>query len=50
MREKEQKRMVEGYEITQAIRERNVGQARELSYQHLENQRKGIISSIQTEE
>ena len=37
-------------EITQAIRERNVGQARELSYQHLENQRKGIISSIQTEE
>ena len=36
-------------EITRAIRERDVKNAQRIAYQHIENQRMGIIRSIQTE-
>ena len=36
-------------EITKAIRERDIKNARRIAYQHIENQRMGIIRSIQTE-
>ena len=37
-------------ELIRAIRERDVEKARELSFDHIENQRRAIINSIQTEE
>ena len=44
-------RLVEEHEeITQAIRERDVKKAQELSFEHLENQRMGIIQAIRAEE
>lgn len=36
-------------EITQAIRARDVKRAQELSFEHLENQRRGIIQAIRAE-
>ena len=36
-------------EMTRAIRERDVKNAQRIAYQHIENQRMGIIRSIQTE-
>ena len=36
-------------ELTRAIRERNVERAKELSFQHIENQRKAIMRSIEAE-
>lgn len=36
-------------EMTKAIRERDVKNAQRIAYQHIENQRMGIIRSIQTE-
>ena len=37
-------------EITDAIRNRDVKKAQELSFEHLENQRMGIIQAIRAEE
>ena len=37
-------------EITDAIRSRDVKKAQELSFEHLENQRMGIIQAIRAEE
>lgn len=37
-------------ELYAAIKERNVEKAQEISYRHIENQRKGIIRSIQSED
>jgi len=36
-------------ELTKAIRERDVERARELSFQHIENQRMAIMRSIEAE-
>ena len=36
-------------ELTRAIRERNVERAKELSFQHIENQRMAIMRSIEAE-
>ena len=41
--------MKEHEELTKAIRERDVERARELSFQHIENQRMAIMRSIEAE-
>ena len=44
-------RLVKEHEkITQAIKARDVKKAQELSFEHLENQRMGIIQAIRAEE
>ena len=41
--------VIEHEELTRAIRARDVAKAQEISFQHLENQRKAIIKSIRAE-
>lgn len=42
--------VLEHEEMTKAIRERNVDRAQELVYEHIENQRRGIIQAIHTDD
>lgn len=42
--------MKEHEELTKAIRERDVERAKQLSFQHIENQRMAIMRSIEAED